>query len=470
MKVSLIFTPNQLNPNFRELAFRDDSLGFVPPLSLMHVAALMEQAGAQVEIIDMVAERLSYPAVLDRLRRFSPDLLGFTITTSSFHAVLTWINRFKADTGLPILAGGEHVRLYPHETMSHSAIDFCIVGEAEYPIPLFISAFKNRKPYSGIKSFGYRSAGAVFIDCSVKAIDDLDSIPFPARHLIKNNLYENIFTRRKNFTAMISSRGCPFNCAFCCSNHQLYRTRSPQNFVDEIELNLREYDIHDFDIYDSTFTADRQRVMEICRLIQKRQLPVSFTVRSRVDVVNRDMIDALRSAGCHAIMYGIESSNPEILAAMHKGISPGQVMETVAYTKSRGIETLGFFMFGFPGETLATIEDTIDFSLRLPLDYAQYTLLLPFPETEIYSYYRSRGLEDYWAEYTLDASRERLIEFIDTAVTRQQASAMVSLAYKRFYFRPGIIWHRLLRLRSTRELKRLAGGAFGILTNSRDND
>jgi radical SAM superfamily enzyme YgiQ (UPF0313 family) len=465
MKASLIFTPNQINPNTKELAFRDNSLGYVPPLSLMYVAALMEREGVTVEIIDMDAERLSYAEALQRLDRFSPDLLGFTTTTASFHPVLRWINVFKKDTGLPILIGGEHLRLYPQEAMSHQSIDFCIVGEAELPLPHFIRAFRDRTPFDGIKSLGFRKDGRVVIDRTLQMLDDIDAVPFPARHLIRNELYENIMTRRKNFTAMVSSRGCPFRCAFCCQNLQKYRARSPKNFVDEIELNLKQYGIQDFDIYDSTFTADRQRVIGICDEIRRRKLDVGFTARSRVDVVNREMIDNLKLAGCHAIMYGIESSNAEILRRMNKGISCEQVMETVSYTRQSGIESLGFFLFGFPGETRSTIEETIRFSLELPLDYAQYTVLWQLPETEIYRYYRERGLEDYWAEYTLDESKERLIELIDTEVTREEALEFVTSAYRRFYFRPRIILQRLRRLGSVREFRRLASGAVGILAN-----
>ncbi|HEY3307591.1 MAG TPA: radical SAM protein [Desulfuromonadaceae bacterium] len=465
MKVSLIFTPNQLNPNYKEVAFRDNSIGLIPPLSLLCVAALLEKEGVEVQILDMAAEQLDYEGALLRLARFSPDLLGFSITTMSFHPVLQWIKLFKRDTGLPVMVGGEHVRLYPYETMFHQAIDYCIVGEAERPLPQFIKAFQEKRSFDGIKSLGFRSNGNLTIDCSLQAIDDLDTIPFPARHLINNDLYSNILTKKKNFTAMISSRGCPFRCAFCNANQQKYRVRSPQSFADEIELNLKEFNIREFDIYDSTFTTDPQRVVSICDEIQRRKLDVGFTVRSRVDVVSRELIDSLKRGGCHTIMFGIESSAPEILKMMRKGISPELVREAVAYTKQSGMETLGFFLFGFPGETRESIEATIRFSLELPLDYAQFNLLLPLPDTEIYSYYRSRGLEDYWAEYTLDELKNGLIELMDTGVTREETSRYITMAYRRFYYRPRIIFDRIKQLSSLSELQKLVKGAFGILAN-----
>lgn len=464
MKVSLVFTPIDVNPHNQSVSFRDEKLGFVPPTSLLVVAALMEREGVEVDLIDMEAEELSYPDTLERIRSFAPDLLGFTVTSWSLHSVLRWIKKFKADTAIPVLVGGEHLRLYPHETMTHTAIDFCIIGEAELPLPEFISAFREGRPFSGIKSLGFRENGNVVIDRTIRFVEDINSIPFPARHLIRNERYGNVLSRKKNFTALISSRGCPFNCAFCTHNHQKYRARSPENVVDEIELNLKRHDIRDFDIYDSTFTADEQRVIRICEEIRRRKLEVGFTVRSRVDIVSREMIDSLKSAGCHTMLYGIESSDLDILKMMNKRISPDLVMKTVSYTKQQGIKALGFFLFGFPGETRQTIEDTIRFSLDLPLDYALYSILLPMPDTDIYTYYREHGLDDYWSRYTLDETNESLIEFIGTDVTRAETAQLALEAYRRFYFRPRIIWNRLKTLGSFGEFRRLFDGAVAILT------
>lgn len=467
MKVSLIFTPIDVNPHNKSVSFRDEKLGFVPPTSLLIVAALMEREGVEVDLIDMEAEELSYAATLERIRSFAPDLLGFTVTTWSFHSVIRWINKFKADSAIPVLVGGEHLRLYPHETMTHEAIDFCIIGEAELPLPEFISAFQDGRPFDGIRSLGFRKDGNIVIDRTIRFVDDINTLPFPARHLIKNELYENVLSRKKNFTAIITSRGCPFNCAFCTHNHQKYRARSPENVVDEIELNLKSHGICDFDIYDSTFTADERRVIRICEEIRRRKLNVGFTVRSRVDVVSREMIDSLKSAGCHTILYGIESSNPDILKMMNKQISPEQVMKTVSYTKQSGLKVLGFFLFGFPGETRQTMEDTVRFSLDLPLDYALFSILLPMPDTEIYSYYQEHGLGEYWAEYTLahDESELELIEFIGTEANRAETAQYALEAYRRFYFRPRIIWKRLRKLGSFGEFRRLLSGAIAIFTH-----
>ncbi len=467
MKVSLVFTPNKLNTNFSELSFREDSIGYIPPLSLLSVAAILEKEGVDVQLLDMEAEGLTYSEAKEIIIKYSPDLLGFTLSTSSFHPILRWIKKFKQDLCIPVIAGGVHVASYPEETMSHPEIDYLVIGEAEIPLPEFIRAFQKKdKKFNGIKSIGYRENGRVFIDRTRQYIKEIDSIPLPPRHLIKNELYANILTRRKNFTAMLSSRGCPYRCAFCDQKMPLYRARSPQNFIEEIKYNYERFNIREFDIYDSTFTADKKRVIDICELIRKNGIDVNWTIRSRVDSVNENVLDALKSAGCHTIMYGIESSDPEILKRMRKGISPDLVRKIVSYTKKIGMEILGFFMFGFPGETKQTIEKTIQFSLDLPLDYVQYSVLVPFADTEIYEYYIKNGLGDYWSKYTLDPTQEHKIELIGTGISRKEVAEYVSLAYRKFYFRPRIIWKRAVNIASLSEFGRLLKGAYGILNNS----
>lgn len=465
MKISLIFTRNELNPNFSELSFREDGVGYIPPLTLLTVAALFEKEGVEVQLLDLDAERLTYNQALERIAAFSPDLLGFTLSTYSFHPVMRWIAKFKEDTGIPVIVGGMHVSMFSDEIMTYPDVDYLIVGEAEEPIPDFVKAFKNGRNFEGVQSIGYRKDGKVFIDKTERIVKDLDSVPLPARHLIKNELYSNVLTKRKNFTAMLSARGCPFRCSFCNQNKAVYRFRSPQNFFAEIKENYEKHGIREFDIYDTTFTANKKRIYEICDMIIKEGLDVSWTIRSRVDSVNEKVLDAVKAAGCHTIMYGIESSSEDILKRMNKGITIAEIRKTIEYTHKIGIEILGFFMLGYPGETRETMEDTIRFSLELPLDYAQYTVLVPYPDAEVYEYYRANGLEDYWRDYTLDPSKERKLELIGAHVTREEAGRCVSAAYRRFYFRPRIIWHRARKLSSYSEFKRMAVGALGILRN-----
>jgi len=462
MRVSLIFTKNELNANFDFGKFRDDHVGFIPPLSTLTVAGILEREGVEVQIIDVNAERLSYSQALEKVSEFSPDFLGFSLSTYSFRVLLQWIRKFKEDTQLPVVVGGPHVHLYPEETMTHPEIDYCIVGEAEIPLPQFLKAFQNGKNFEGIKSVGYRKDGKVYIDNTRQTVDDLDALPLPSRHLIDNELYSNILTRKKNFTAMLSSRGCPYLCTFCDQKIPPYRARTPEGFVSEIKHNLIHHNIREFDIYDSTFTANRKRVIEISEEIKKNNLDVGFTIRSRVDSVNEKVLDSLKEAGCHTIFYGIESSDPDILKLMKKDITLDRIRHIIHYTKSIGIDALGYFFFGYPGETRKSLEKTIDFALELPLDYAQFAVLIPFPETEIYDYYLERGMPDFWSWNTLHPDKEEKVDLIETELNREEMEKYVEIANRKFYMRPRIIFHQMSKVRSLENATRLSKGAYSL--------
>ena len=466
MKVSLLFTQTGMdNANFGVQKFRDQNIGIIPPVSLLNVASILEKIDVEVSIIDVDAENLSYPKVLRRISEFSPDLIGFSISTYNFQEVLGWIKRVKEDTHTPIIAGGPHVTIYSEEVMSHKFIDYGIIGEAELPLPEFIKAFRKDKNFKGIKSVAYRENGELFIDKTRQFIDDIEGITY-ARHLIANERYSNILTRRRNFTAMLSARGCPYRCTFCDLKNPPYRHRSAANFVNEIRENLETHNIREFDIYDSTFTANRKRVLEICALIVEQGLDVGWTIRSRVDSVNEEMIHALKNAGCHTIFYGVESSNPEILKVMKKNIEISRIKHIVNYTKNVvGIDTLGYFLFGYPGETKKTIEETIEFALELPLDYAQFGVLIPFPETEIYDYYLERGMGDFWKENTLNPDNDRVIELVDVTLSRAEMDEYCIIANRKFYSRPKNILHKLKNVRSLDNFMRLSRGGVSVFRN-----
>ena len=463
MKIALIFTPISLKRNWSTLVAQDRHVGIMPPLSLAYVAAVAEKFGHRVVIIDAVAERLSLEGVVQKIQEFSPDILGFTLTTYGFHQTLTWINKIKEKVNLPVVVGGWHLYLYPRETMHHGAIDYAVIGEAENILPGLLNVLESKNSLREVKGIAFRENGEVIITPQAATTEDLDSVPFPARHLLMNNLYQNILSRAKNFTVMLSARGCPYDCIFCDLNTKKFRMRSATNFADEIELNYKEFKIREFDIYDSSFTIDKQRVIKICDEILKRGLKVSWTARSRIDNVDKNLLEVMAKAGCNTLMYGIESVDPNILSTLKKHTKPDMVKEIIHYTKCCGIKTLGFFMIGSPGETRATAMKTIRFSQELDLDYVQFTKLTPFPNTKIYKMLMDAGLGDYWREFTLDPTVEKELPLLNTKLSPKEAMQLVKKAYLYFYFRPSYILKSLLRAKSWLEFKNSLVAAEGLL-------
>jgi len=239
--------------------------------------------------------------------------------------------------------------------------------------------------------------------------------------------------------------------------------RSANNFVDEIELNYKEFGIREFDIYDSSFTIDNQRVLKICDEIIRRKLKVLWTARSRIDMVDIDLLRAMAKAGCNTIMYGIESAHAGILRSLNKYNDADKVKQVINWTKECGIKALGFFMLGSPGETSETAAQTIQLMSALDLDYVQVTKLTPFPNTKIYKMLLESGFGDYWSEFTRDINKEEELPLVNTVLTSEDVRKLVKRTYLSFYFRPAYIIKALKRTKSLFELKNSFNTAAGLL-------
>lgn len=448
MHLALIYTPTFAEKNWTAIRAQERNLGTIPPLSLLYVAAVAEKAGHTVTIIDAVADRLSIDDCVREINDFSPDILGFTMTTYMFHQALNWIKEIKKRTDIPILIGGQHLGTYPQETMTHPEIDYAVIGEAEITLPNLLEALENAKTLEGIKGIAYRQGHKVIFNSPQDVFMEIDKISFPARHLLDFSKYYSIVSRKKNFTPMITTRGCPFRCIFCDLKKTQWRMRSPKNVVDEVEECYRDFDVREIDFYDSSFTANKQRVIEICREIKKRSLFLSWSMRTRVDCVNREMLKEVAKAGCVRIMYGIESADPEILQTLRKGITIKRIREVIGWTKKYKMEALGFFIIGSPGETRQTAEATIKFACSLPLDWVQFTKMTPFPATELYQMLMEETKRDYWRKFVLNPANEEPLPLVRTKMTPQEAQELIRKAYLSFYFRPRMVFSALKKMHS----------------------
>lgn len=463
MKLCLIFLPVNVRENATTTKAQDDTVGFMPPLSLAYVAAIAMAAGHKAEIIDAVAERLNIEQIAGRIKDFSPDLLGVTITTYGIHQALNGIKAVKERVNLPVIVGGWHLSLYPEETMAQAVIDYAVIGEADHTLPEFLGAFERGGDLNKVAGLAFKRNNAVVINRPRLTLPDIDATPFPARHLLKNGLYHNILTRRKNFTVLLSSRGCPYRCIFCDLKTVKFRQRSAVNFVDEVEECYRKYGVREMDIYDSAFTINRNRLLEICALMVKRGLDMSWTVRARADCVDEESLLALKKAGCNTIMYGIESGSPEILKRLRKDTDLERIKNAVAFTGKCGIKSLGFFIVGSPGETRESVRKTLDFARGLPLDYVHVTRMIPFPNTEVYEMYMKEHKEDFWRRFTKDPCFRKEFPSVATEITAKEAMRYVRAFYRGFYFRPKYLIRALMRMGSWFEFRNSVRAALRIM-------
>lgn len=454
MRVALIFPPYTHKIFSENLSTIDEEFCLAPPIILAYVAAILEQCGHKVILVDARALNLSKEEALRQIKDFRPDILGFRAETYHFHDALEWIGYLKSELAVPVLAGGINLDLYPKETISHDEIDFGIIGEAIETLPNFVSALENGNDFRRIPGIGYKADdGTVIINPPLDRYVDFNSYPFPARHLLPNERYHSFISQKKNFTIMLTSTGCPFKCTFCAIP-SAFRERTPKNVVDEIEVCYRDFNIREIDFFDAVLFLNKPRVLEIFREIKKRGLKIEWSCRSRVDVVNEEILREAAKAGCRQIYYGIESVDLNVLGNIKKDIGPEQVKQAVRWSKKYGIRTMGFFMVGNPGDTVESVRRTIEFAKDLDLDFIQVCRTIAKPGAELDRTMIEQFKRDYWRGHIQGEKIQGRLPTPWSGLTELEAESLTKEFYLQFYFRPKIIWNRISQIKSLKELKR----------------
>jgi anaerobic magnesium-protoporphyrin IX monomethyl ester cyclase len=294
--------------------------------------------------------------------------------------------------------------------------------------------------------------------------DNLDSFPFPARHLLPMSKYHYFGARKYPITNIITSRGCPYNCSYCNKNiagHK-FRPRSVENIMAEIDYLVKEMGIREIHISDDTFTLDRARVHRLCKEIASRKYDLAFYPHNgvRVDTVDIDLLKDMKDAGFYSMVFGVESGNQQILNNIHKCITLDQVRTAYRLSKKLGFETWGFFIIGLNGETRKTALDTIRFAKELDPDVAKFQILVPYPGTQDYERLKGRMLVSKWSDYLFYGGSS----FEPENMSTEELNSLFKLAYRSFYLRPKAIWRALKKsLSSLTILRENLKGALSVL-------
>ena len=387
-----------------------------------------------------------------------------------FQNDLKWIRYLKRETGLPVMAGNALMKLFPGEVMSHKEIDYGIIGPAHRSLPELLEALSGGKDPGGIDGICFRKADRTIINRPSSLKEDFAALPFPARHLLENSRYSTIFSQRKNFTIMMASQGCPCNCVFCDTAGLPYSPRPSEDVLKEIGECYRRYHIREIEFFDPVFTLQKKSVIALCKGIIEKRFSLSWACRTRVDLVDDELLAWMSRAGCRRIYYGIESGAPDLLQRAGKNINLLQIGEAVRLTRKHKIKALGFFIMGVPGETKTTIKRTREYALSLDLDYAHFQKIVPKPSTPLYEEVKRKLGYDYWKEYVLGNTRENRLPAPWCDLSGREIEQAAVTALRRFYFRPGRIFRMLAGLRSLEELFRYIRSAIGLWTTRSDLD
>jgi len=454
MKVAFVFNPFAYKLHEENLRIVQRYFGLFPPLSLAWVAAIAERAGHEVAIIDARTLQLTPDEVLRHLQGWKPDVLGFMMTTYMFRETLDWIRYLRG--GLPkvkVMVGGYNLRVYPKESVVPPEIDFGCFNSAYHTVPRLLDELCGGQHFDDVPGLIYKRNGDIVMT-PYGDEPDFNDYPNPARHLLPNELYAEFPTERKNFTVMVTSKGCPMSCLFCEAGRTQYNPRSVERVVDEMQECYDRHGIREIDIFDYEFLINRKRALGICRGMQERRLDLLWACRARVDSVDDELLREMAASGCGRIYYGLESGDQEMLDRVNKGITLEQIRETIKLTKKHGIRALGFFLIGSPGETRETIKRTLKFAKSLDLDYVQFSKTTAKPLTSMWHDMVTETGYDYWKEYILGNTEEQVLPRPWTTLTNDEIDELAYRAYVKYHARPMFLLKHTLQVRSWAEFRR----------------
>ena len=383
-----------------------------PPLGLAYVAGAFERAGAEVQVLDLVVESYHKRKLERLLATFQPDLVGATCVTMSFDAAMDVLNDVKAlRPEVTTLLGGPHISYRAGETLEECpALDVAVLGEGETTVAELMAAFSKNgldADLSGIAGLAFRQGSSVWITAPRPHLLDVNGLAPPARKLLPMGRYRALGLA----VSMITSRGCPFQCIFCVGRKMSgakVRYRDPIAVVDELAY-LHDLGFTQINIADDLFTANKKHCFAICDEIIARGLKVRWTAFSRANTISPELLDRLKRAGCVQLSFGFESANEEILKTVQKRITRKTMLAAVQMCQAAGMSAQASFIYGLPGESLQTMQETAEFSRRINAmgTTAGIHLLAPFPGTlvrEQAAKYKLRILTDDWSQYTANTA------------------------------------------------------------------
>jgi anaerobic magnesium-protoporphyrin IX monomethyl ester cyclase len=433
----------------------------VPPLGLAYLASTLERERHRVKILDAFARGMSWGEFEGEVKKQKPDLIGMGGMTPTIDNTLRAAKICRPYTRT-LVVGGPHVSVQRQEFFGECPeADFGVVGEGEAAFAGLVKRLEEGKDPWQVPGV----VGPEKTNPPADFIENLDSIPFPSRHLLPNHAYRYALWPGKKITTLITSRGCPYHCIFCDKSvfGSRWRARSPGNVLDEMEQIVKDFKIRSMILYDDLFTVNKQRAIEICRGILDRDLRVEWKCEGRVDRVDEEMLGWMKKAGCSLIAYGVESGNQEGLDYLRKKTTLSQIRRAFDLTHKAGIRPMAYFILGIPVETFEGGLKTIEFAKELRPEYAQFSILSPYKGTDLYAEAKAKGwYREVDANNPFDKDEKRPV-ILSENWAEEELREILKEAHRRFYFRAGYILNRLRGLRTLQGIRSLGGVGWGLL-------
>ncbi len=424
-----LFFPPMVFPKFQS---RQTALF---PLGLGYIASVLERKGLETELVDCASEgydtvedigkeRVVYGLTSDEIRKriekYKPDVIGISCLFSTLEKRMLMIAKIAKEVNpdIVVVVGGPHVSAFYKRLILSASVDYCVNGEGEEVVDGLFDALNGKRSMDSVDALCYRRDGKVVYQPRKAWIEDLDVVPFPARHIVDMDLYFRIAEPQgirldgetpKRAAQLTTSRGCPFQCTYCAKNvtwGKAYRTRTAENVLDEMAHLMETYGVEHFAFQDDNFTADMGRAEVIFDGIVERGFNITWEAPNGLGVnfLSPHLLEKMKASGCTSFTIAVESANSALLRKVRKPNYIKLAPPIVEKAKELGIEVRGFFMIGFPGETLEEVQGTIDYARDLHLAVTNFAIVTPLPGTVFYNEVVEAGLID-----------ERTVDFEDFA-------------------------------------------------------
>ena len=439
-------------------------INYWQPLGTLYVAACLLQAGHTVRFLD--GAFLPHEEILRQVGKFKPEVAGIYATAFGWPGALkTAADLKRMDPGIFVCAGGPYPVALRQRCLENdgACLDAVVTGEGEHSLVELLDRLARGQRLDGVPGVAFRRGERIIDNPPRPLIEDLDALPFPARALLEGAdryLPPPATYRRAPVATLITSRGCSRRCLFCFqidrerkAGRRGVRLRSVENVLQEIELCLAQ-GYREIKFLDDSFAADRDRAMQLCHAIRARRLDFTWFASACANQVDRPLLQAMKDAGCWAILIGAESGVQKNLNALRKACTLDQIRQAVRAAKEVGLHVSTPFVFGIPGETFADGLKTIEFAIALDPDLANFHCLTPFPGTDLHDGGEQYGrLSPELGDYTYQGAA-----FAPHTMTREEIQRLRQLAFRRFYSRPGFLLRRLCAVRSLHEVRAAARG------------
>jgi len=439
------------------------------PFWLAYACGFAQKKGHEVFLFDAIAKLNSRDDVVDKIKKFNPDLLVIETTTPTIYRDIETIDYLRErGVGAKIVVVGSHPTALPEETLKMSEnIDFLTIAEYDFTVE---ELARNLATPEKVKGLAYLKAGKYSQTSPREPITDLDSFPFVSKiyqEFLDVNDYGYTLARHP-MIQIFYARGCPNHCVFCNFPQTLtgrtYRKRSKENFIEELEYIKREMpEVKEIFIEDDTFAIVPKDAEEICEMMIKKKLNLTWSVNARVSLPLKTM-QKMKKAGCRLLVVGYESGNDQVLLNIKKGTTVEMQKQFAENARKAGLKVFGCFMLGLPGETKETMQETFELAKELKPDMVFFQQAVPFPGTEFYDWAKAKGFmttSDFRKWFNPSGQLDTIINYPE--LSRREIEETRDRFMKKFYSSPGYIWRTFIRNLNPRESVRVLKGFWAYL-------